>query len=51
MVQRIKIEEGFTWWAYEEQIPGDHRWHKFKWDIYKDPLPKGYTTSTEESKA
>lgn len=47
-VQRIKIEEGWKWWNYQEQMPGDHRWHKFNWDIYKDPLPKNYTTSTGE---
>lgn len=43
--QRIRIEEGWVWWTYKEQVPGDHRWHKFNWDIYRDPRPKGYTTS------
>lgn len=51
MAQRIRIEEGWKWWNYQEQQIGDVRWHKMNWDVYSDPLPKGYTTSTEESKA
>lgn len=51
IAQRIRIEEGFKWWTYREQMPGDHRWHKCNWEIYKDPIPKNYTTSTEESKS
>lgn len=45
--QRIRIREGWKWWQYPEQnINGDHRWHKVAWDVYEDPLPKNYTTST-----
>lgn len=51
LAQRIRMEDGFNWWTYQEQVPGDHRWHKCNWEIYKDPLPKNYTTSTEVSKS
>lgn len=51
LAQRIRIEENFKWWTYQEQVPGDHRWHKCNWDVYTDPRPKNYTTSTLESKS
>ncbi|XP_031620708.1 uncharacterized protein LOC116339146 [Contarinia nasturtii] len=44
--QRVRIEEGWKWWNLkEQQLNGDHRWHKFGWNLYTDPLPKNYTTS------
>lgn len=48
--QRIRNEEGWKWWQMPEQnFNGDHRWHKNAWDIYEDPLPKGYTASTQKN--
>lgn len=47
--QRISLDEGWKWWNWKEQeYGGSHSWHKFGWDIYADPLPKNYTTSTRE---
>lgn len=46
-VQRIRINEGWVWWNYKEQEPGDHRSHKHQWNLFSE-RPKGYTTSHEE---